>query len=51
MQIDRIKLKSVFVNDFMLKTMDLNMADIDLPTFTYAVLMGMMERVIPKEFY
>ena len=35
------------VNDFVLKAMDYNTADLDIKDFTYAILMGLMERHIP----
>ena len=34
------------VNDFILKTMDFNAANVDVKDFAYGILMGMYERVI-----
>jgi hypothetical protein len=37
------------VNDFILKTMEINSATIDLKEFTYGLLTGYMERLFSKE--
>ena len=35
------------VNDFILKNIEIVTAALDIRDFTYGILMGMMERVIP----
>ena len=48
-------MKSVFpvttsmTNDFILKTMEINSATIDLKEFTYGILAGYMERLFTPE--
>lgn len=37
------------VNDFVLKAMDVNTANLNIKDFTYGILMGMMERHIPLD--
>ena len=34
------------INDFILKTMDFNAANVDLKDFSYGILMGMFERIV-----
>lgn len=36
--------KSVYVNDFLLKTMEISTARVDKTEFTFGVLIGMFER-------
>lgn len=33
-------------NDFVIKTMEINTASLDIKDFTYGILMGMMERMV-----
>ena len=40
---------NTMVNDFVIKTMETNTAMLDIKDFTYGILMGMMERLIPKD--
>jgi len=38
---------TTMVNDFVLKTMEMNSATLDFKDFYYGILMGLMERHIP----
>ncbi len=40
---------NTMVNDFVIKTMETNTAMLDIKDFTYGILMGMMERLIPAD--
>ncbi len=40
---------TTMVNDFVIKTMEINTAQLDIKDFTYGLLMGMMERLIKPE--
>ena len=37
------------VNDFILKSMDFNAANVDLRDFMYSMLVGMYERTVKEE--
>ena len=38
--------RTTMTNDFVIKTMEINTATLDIKDFTYGILMGMMERMI-----
>ena len=40
---------TTMVNDFVLKSMELNTSELDRRDFVYSILMGLMERHIPKD--
>jgi len=41
--------RTTMTNDFVIKTMEINTAKLDIKDFTYGILMGMMERMINKD--
>lgn len=38
--------RTTMTNDFVIKTMEINTATLDIKDFTYGILMGMMERMV-----
>jgi len=41
--------RTTMTNDFVIKTMEINTAKLDIKDFTYGILMGMMERMVSKD--
>ena len=44
------KVTTTMVNDFVCKSMEFKTAHLDIKDFTYGIMMGLMERIIPNSF-